>query len=50
MTHTTNGQSKNEIDVKFERTLFALITAMIIIFIGMVLGYFVNRRNKKDNK
>ncbi|PTI81206.1 hypothetical protein BU098_11285, partial [Staphylococcus xylosus] len=50
LTHTTNEQSKNEIDVKFERTLFALITAMIIIFIGIVLGYFVNRRNKKDSK
>ncbi|MFC1256746.1 SdrH family protein, partial [Staphylococcus xylosus] len=50
LTHTTDEQSKNEIDIKFERTLFALITAMIIIFVGMVLGYFVNRRNKKDGE
>ncbi|MGW8046673.1 SdrH family protein [Staphylococcus shinii] len=50
LTHTTNEQSKNEIDVKFERTLFALITAMIIIFIGMVLGFIVNRKNKKDSE
>ncbi|WP_436950335.1 SdrH family protein, partial [Staphylococcus xylosus] len=50
LTHTTEEQSKNEIDIKFERTLFALITAMIIIFVGMVLGYFVNRRNKKDGE
>ncbi|WP_436960900.1 SdrH family protein, partial [Staphylococcus xylosus] len=50
LTHTTDEQSKNEIDIKFERTLFALITAMIIIFVGIVLGYFVNRRNKKDGE
>ncbi|MGW8027612.1 SdrH family protein [Staphylococcus xylosus] len=50
LTHTTDEQSKNAIDIKFERTLFALITAMIIIFVGMVLGYFVNRRNKKDGE
>lgn len=50
LTHTTDERSKNEIDIKFEHTLFALITAMIIIFVGMVLGYFVNRRNKKDGE
>ena len=40
-------KEKNEssaIDIKFERTLFALITAMIVIFLGMVIGYFVHRR------
>ncbi|WP_253721385.1 SdrH family protein, partial [Staphylococcus sp. NAM3COL9] len=49
MTHTNNKKSKDTIDIKFERTLFALITAITMIFIGIVVGYFVYRRNKKEN-
>ncbi|MGU3344439.1 SdrH family protein, partial [Staphylococcus succinus] len=47
MTHTKEKEASDTIDIKFERTLFALMTAMIMIFIGMVVGYFVHRKNKK---
>ncbi|MDG0844330.1 SdrH family protein, partial [Staphylococcus equorum] len=49
MTQTNDKNSKETIDIKFERTLFALITAIMMIFIGIVVGYFVYRRNKKEN-
>ncbi|MFW0762004.1 SdrH family protein [Staphylococcus cohnii] len=48
MTETADKNSKNTIDIKFERTLFALITAIFIIFIGVVVGYFVHRKNKNN--
>ncbi|MGJ5710139.1 SdrH family protein, partial [Staphylococcus equorum] len=49
-TRTNDKKSKDTIDIKFERTLFALITAITIIFIGVVVGYFVYLRNKKVNE
>ncbi|MFL0469928.1 SdrH family protein, partial [Staphylococcus cohnii] len=48
MTETADKNSKNTIDIKFERTLFALITAIFMIFIGVVVGYFVHRKNKNN--
>ncbi len=48
MTETADKNSKNTIDIKFERILFALITAIFIIFIGVVVGYFVHRKNKNN--
>ncbi|WP_218086510.1 SdrH family protein, partial [Staphylococcus equorum] len=49
-TRTNDKKSKDTIDIKFERTLFALITAITMIFIGVVVGYFVYRRNKNENE
>ncbi len=48
MTETADKDSKNTIDIKFERILFALITAIFIIFVGVVVGYFVHRKNKNN--
>jgi len=48
MTETADENSKNTIDIKFERILFALIAAIFIIFIGVVVGYFVHRKNKNN--
>ena len=48
MTETAEKDSKNTIDIKFERILFALITAIFIIFVGVVVGYFVHRKNKNN--
>ncbi|WP_218086506.1 SdrH family protein, partial [Staphylococcus saprophyticus] len=47
MTHTKDKEASDTIQMKFERTLFALITAMLIIFVGVVIGYFVRRKNDK---
>ncbi|WP_436861203.1 SdrH family protein [Staphylococcus caeli] len=47
MTQTKDKSSSNAMDVKFERALFALIAAMLIIFIGVVIGYIVNRKKRK---
>ncbi|WP_289687336.1 SdrH family protein, partial [Staphylococcus nepalensis] len=47
ITETTKRDAQNTIDIKFERTLFALITAIIVIFVGVLVGYFVHRKNSK---
>ncbi|SCT26295.1 SdrH family protein [Staphylococcus caeli] len=49
MTQTKDKSSTNAMDIKFERALFASITAMLIIFIGVVLGYIVNRKKRTTN-
>ncbi|MEP9853307.1 SdrH family protein, partial [Staphylococcus aureus] len=49
MTNTKDKKVEDAIDIKFERTLFALIVTITMIFIGVVVGYFVRRRNNENN-
>ena len=49
-TQTTDPSKKDSNGIKFERTLFGLIIAIVTIFLGVLIGFFVKRKNDDKAK